>query len=261
MQPGLRAQPVLWPLQNFTGSICGLNAYAPVTLSYDTNQDNTGNGGGSCYISTDYSQAGLFQVTVGTVACCFCLSEARLALSNYTSLDFDVKWDNSSTVPLSFFNTNSGYNPGISIELDTGWASAPAISTVLIPDAATNGWAHVSAPIDQVGGDESFVGLYFLKLFPGCGPSSTAAFWLDNLELLGPTNVPVLSPSCKGSNFTVHFPAVQFATYTILKSTNLIKWTTLATNYPLGGAATNMTLSFTDTNAGGGPVYYRVRSP
>ena len=261
MPPALRAQPVIWPIQNFDGNSCGLTALSGVTLTYDQTQDNTGDGGGSCHISTDYSQGGLFQFTANNVACCFSFVNARLQLSNYTSVDFDVKWDNSSTVPLAFFNTNAGFAPGIAIALNTGGANAPVISTVIIPDAATNGWTHVSASIDQAVGNEVFPGLNFQKLFPAYGPSSTAAFWLDNLELLGPTNHPVLSPSSRGSNFTVSFPAIQFATYSVLKSGDLVHWTSLVTNYPPGGAMTNMTLSYTDTNASGGQAYYRIRSP
>jgi hypothetical protein len=265
MPPALRAQPVLWPIQTFTGNICGLSSSPPVILTYDPNQDNTGNGGGSCYISTGYSQPGLFQITADNVACCFCLVEANLPLSNYTSVDFDVKWDNSSTVPLSYFNTNYGNGTeGIVIGVGSpsfGAVSSICYSNIIIPDAATNGWVHITAPINQALTNIHFTGLGFSKMFPACGASSTAAFWLDNLELLGPTNLPVLSPSCKGSNFTVHFPAIQFATYTVLKSTDFVNWTTLATNYPPGGATTNMTLSFTDTNAGGGRAYYRLRSP
>jgi hypothetical protein len=259
--PALRAQPVRWPIQTFTGDVCGLSSQPPVTLAYDTNQDNTGDGGGSCRISTDYSQGGLFQFLANNVACCLCLVEVNLQLSNYTSVDFDVKWDNSSTVPLSYFNENEGFSPGLAIGLDTGEEPFPAISTVIIPDAATNGWVHISAAIDPALGNCNFLGLVFQKPFPACGPSSTAAFWLDNLQLLGPTNIPVLSPSCHGSNFTVYFPAVQFATYTVLKSTDLVNWTSLVTNYPPGGATTNMTLSYTDTNASGGQAYYRIRSP
>ncbi len=270
MPPALRAQPVHWPFQEFNGNICGLNSSPDVTLTYDPTQDDTGNGGGSCHISTDYSQGGLFQVTANNVDCCMCLVEALLPLTNYNSVDFDVKWDNSSTVPLSYFNTNFGSGTeGIVIGIGPNdYDIGPGIcySNVIIPDAATNGWVHVSMAIDQLAApNASFTGLHFTKMFPACGPStaaaSTAAFWLDNLQLLGPTNIPVLSPSCRGSNFTIYFSVIQNATYTVLKSTNFVNWTSLVTNYPPGGATTNMTLSYTDTNAGGSQAYYRIRSP
>src|SRR5271157_4037037 len=104
----LRAQPVLWHFQSFTGDICGLYSFPPVTLTYDPAQDDTGDGGGSCHISTDYSRGGVFQLTIGNVDCCYCALEANLQLSNFTSVEFDVKWDNASTVPLSYFNANYG---------------------------------------------------------------------------------------------------------------------------------------------------------
>jgi hypothetical protein len=234
-----------------------------VILAFDPTQDDTGNGGGSCHISTDYSQPGLFEFTVNNVSCCFCQLEVLLHLSNFTSVDFDVKWDNSSTVPLSYFNTNYGNGTeGIAIEANSiSYGVNICNGNVLIPDAATNGWVHVSAPINPALTNISFVALVFEKSFPAYGPSGTAAFWLANLQLTGPTNIPVVSPVCQGSNFTLSFPAVQFATYTVLKSPDLVDWTNLVTNYPPGGVATNMTLSFTDTNAGGGQAYYRIRSP
>ena len=103
----LRAQSLPngdWLLQTFDSNICGWLGLSGATLTFDPSQDNTGNGGGSCRVSTDFSKSGLFMVSALNIDCCFCDSDAILQTSNYVSLDFDVKWDNSSTVPLSYFN-------------------------------------------------------------------------------------------------------------------------------------------------------------
>jgi hypothetical protein len=262
----LRAQIVLWPYQNFDGNICGLTSSPAVTLAYDPTQDDTGDGGGSCHISTDYSQSGVFHVFANNVCCCYCYALVLLQLSNYNALEFDVKWDNSSTVPLSYFNTNfGGGSQGIGIGIgppDFFDFSSICYSNVIIPDAATNGWVHISAPINHAGTNTSFIGLVFQKSFPAYGVAGTAAFWLDNLQLVGPTFIfPVSPSSCKGGKFTLTFPAIQGATYTLFKSADLVNWTTLVTGYPPGGAASNASLSFTDTNANAGQAYYRIRSP
>jgi len=259
-----RAQISVWPIQDFDGNICGLTSLSGVTLTYDPTQDNTGDGGGSCHVSADYSGSGMFEFAVLNEACCFCDSDVRLELSNFDSVEFDVKWDNSSTVPLSYFNflTNSGTgSQGIGIEIDTGEANAPIISSAIIPDAATNGWVHISAAIDHSVGDYVFLALYFEKLCPAYGVSNTAAFWLDDLSIAGRPMVSAVTPSGAGGSFTLQATAIEGRTYTILKSTNLVNWTNLVTGYSAGGATTNFTLSFTDTNANGGQAYYRVRSP
>jgi hypothetical protein len=264
--PALRAQLVLWSDQSFDGNICGLNGSAAVTLAYDPTQDDTGDGGGSCRVSTDYSQSGMFQVFANNANCCGCNVLIALQLSNYNSIEFDVKWDNSSTVPLSYFNTNFGSgSQGIDIGVgppDFNAVSSICYSNVIIPDAATNGWVHISAPINHAGTNSSFIGLGFQKSFPAYGASGTAAFWLDNLNLVGPTLIfPVLPSACAGGDFTFNFPAIQGATYSVFKSADLVQWTNLVTGYPPGGAPTNATLSFTDTNAHGGQAYYRLGSP
>jgi hypothetical protein len=264
--PALRAQLILWPYQTFDGNICGLNSSPAVTLAYDPMQDDTGNGGGSCHLSTDYSQSGDFQVFANNVCCCGCDVLVGLQLSNYNAVEFDVKWDNSSTVPLSYFNTNfGGGSQGIGIGIgppDFDGFSSICQSNVIIPDAATNGWVHVSAPINHAGTNSSFIGLVFQKSFPAYGASNIAAFWLDNLELVGPTFIlPVSQSSYEGGQFTFHFPAIRSATYSVFKSEDFMDWTTLVTGFPPGGAVSNATLSFTDTNANTSQGYYRIRSP
>ena len=266
--PALRAQRVLWSFSSFDGNICGLTSSPWVTLSYDPTQDATGDSGGSCHISSDYSQGGVFEVNVDNVDCCFCALGAILQSSDFTSIEFDVKWDNSSSVPLSYFNSApNGGSPGMVIGTGPGYdISSFCCSNVVIPDAASNGWVHISAPLNPALPNVSFGGISFEKGFSAYNPGPPivpqyATFWLDNLALAGPAQVSLVSRSVAGGNFTFSFPAIRNATYTILKSADSLHWNTLATGYPPGGSPATGTLSFTDTNASAGQSYYRVRIP
>jgi hypothetical protein len=251
-----RAQVVGWPLQTFYGNICGWNSYANVTLSYDATQDNTGDGGGSCRVSTAYtgSGSGLFYVTVNNVSCCFCGLGATLDLTNFVSVDFDVKWDNSSTVSLSSFNNS--FRGGIPI----GVGSYTAIASFTVPAAATNGWAHVSAAINPAL-TNTFAGLALESPFADSS-AGNAAFWLDNVELVGrTTNFFAVTPvSASAGAFTVKWNSSPGYTYTVQRSSDMSGWTSLVRGYPVGGA-TGTSVSYTDTNAPPAHALYRVSSP
>jgi hypothetical protein len=249
-----RAQVRDWPLQAFDGNICGWLGYGGLALSYDPTQDNAGDGGGSCRFSTDFSGAGygLFQATANNVSCCDCALGVILGLTNYASVDFDVKWDNTSAVPLSYFNSSGGEGIQIFVEY-TQFAS------FVIPDAATNGWAHVSAAINPAA-TNSFPGITFSKTYMRDG-GTAAAFWLDNVRLVARTNSVAVSPvSFQGGNFSFQWNATLGSTYTVQRSTDLTGWTNLATGYPPGGA-TSSPISYTDFNSPPGHALYRVSSP
>jgi hypothetical protein len=68
------------------------------TLTFDPAQDNTGNGGGSCHAATDFSAVQLLMFA-GTWQ-----SNRVLSLSQYHSVEFDIKWDQTSTMSLADFN-------------------------------------------------------------------------------------------------------------------------------------------------------------
>jgi hypothetical protein len=256
----LRAQVIGWPLQNFTGSTCGWESLtANVTFSYDPTQDDTGNGGGSGRFTLDYggTNSNILDVSVNNVDCCYCDLEALLNTSNYVSLDFDVKWDGTSGVPLSYFNSDGG---GVQIYLGNGYSGIP-IASFTIPDAATNGWVHVSAPFFTNEGSNSFSGISLFKNYTGNG-DGTATFWLDNVSLVGrTTNHFTVSPvSTAGGVFTLKWNSVPNYTYSVQRTTDTVTWTNLVTAYPPGGA-TGTTTSYTDSNSPSGHALYRVSSP
>ena len=95
--------------------------------------------------------------------------------SEYTNIQFDIKWDTTSDITIDQFNdlatwpvdlTNSagqnvfqswaragylaGSTPGINIQLCGGPAGqrGPSIFITNVPAAAASGWAHVEVPIN-----------------------------------------------------------------------------------------------------------------
>jgi hypothetical protein len=254
-----RAQVTGWPLQNFTGNTCGWTALSGVSFSYDPTQDATGNGGGSARFDLDYggTNSTLLDVAANNISCCYCDLGIMLNTTNYQSVDFDVKWDGTSGVPLSYFNSDGG---GVQISLGTGYSGAQ-IANFTIPDAATNGWVHVSAPFFANAGNATFPGISFQKLYTGNG-GGLATFWLDNVRLVGrTTNFFTLSPvSTAGGVFTLKWNSMTNYTYTVQRTTDSVTWTSLVTGYPPGGATGTLT-SYTDSNSPPGHALYRVSSP
>ncbi|HUA67061.1 MAG TPA: hypothetical protein VMA13_00820, partial [Candidatus Saccharimonadales bacterium] len=250
-----------WLFQTFDSNICGWLGLSGATLPFDPSQDNTGNGGGSCRVSTDFSQSGVFMVSAANVDCCFCNIDAILETSNYVSLDFDVKWDNSSTVPLSYFNTNSA-SSGILVEAGTSaGGTIMCNSPIIISNAATNGWVHISAAISQLPFNVSFTSIIFETAYAGYGTGTVAAFWLDNVKLVGHTSRPIMSTvRSGGGDFTLSWTATYGTTYSVFKSTNMVNWTTLITGYPDGGAQ-NSPLSYTDSVVSDTLAFYRISTP
>lgn len=262
-----RAQTPDWLLQNFDGNICGWNSFnpTPVTLVFDPTQDNTGDGGGSCHVKIDWTQSGFYSISGSYEDCCACASELLLMLSNYASLDFDLKWDTSATVTPAQFNSNSG-SGSAGLSITTGYLFVtPTVcySNVFIPDSATNGWVHICAPINPTStyATNHSTGIDFVGVIPA-GGQGTAAFWLDNVKLTG-RKPPLMTPAmCRrsGSNFTMQWTANPGDVCTVLKSTDLIHWSALTNGYPAGGLTGN-TAAFTDTAATNLQSYYRIQDP
>ena len=262
------AQTPDWVLQTFDSGICSWKSSSPVTLAFDPSQDHTGNGGGSCGVSFDLSQGALFNLTATFENCCACAIVIHLPLTNYASVDFDVKWDNTSTFTLDQFNSNPvASSPGISIGAmnpNAAYVTSPTIcyGNVYIPNLATSGWAHVSAPINPASTNSinGGIGIYLAESF--AATSGTAAFWLDNVKLVGRRSPQLIPALChrSGNNFTLQWAANAGSTCTVLKSTDLLNWSILVTGYPTGGL-TNGTASYTDTIATNSQSFYRIRTP
>jgi hypothetical protein len=264
---GSFAQSTDFTLQTFDSNICGWNSRAPLTITFDPTQDDTGNGGGSCRVSFDLSQGGLFNLTGSFVSCCACALELWLKLGYVASVDFDVKWDNKSTATLTAFNSNLAMgSPGIALGVvgTNLMVTSPTLcyDNVFIPDAATNGWTHVSVPVNAdspyaLGGGS---GLYLEEEFAPNG-TGTAAFWLDNVKLVfrtAPQLVPALS-YFQSNSFTLQWTIDPSYTCSVLTSPDLFHWTTLTSGCPVS-TITGIG-SYTDTHATNSRAYYRVSTP
>jgi len=186
-------------LNTFDGAANGWGtAWGNATAVYDPNEDNTGNGGGSVYISADYA---LDQNTMTIFANeppngAWYFPGPTFNLSDYQSVEFDIKWDTTKTVSIADFNSVPlGGDGGILL-----WATdspdfsiRPQLGTVNVPEAAASGWVHVSFPIDPaISGIDPAVGIVFKKWISGgqLEAGGTYGFWIDNLVLKGSDGPP-----------------------------------------------------------------------
>ncbi len=167
-------------LQTFDSNIDNWYGYVS-TLTYDGTQDNTGNGGGSCYAANS-NQFVLFVGTYGSSSGGTWGTHVLLNLSDYKQAEFDVKWDNQSSITLADFNQPPAGEAVINIySYKTNNTPSGLVGSFSIPAAATNGWVHVIVPISQTATDmDPSQGLWFQKWI---GLGGTANFWLDNVRL------------------------------------------------------------------------------
>jgi len=144
--------------------------------------------------------------------------------SSYQTLQFDIKWDTNSVLTIPQFNNPStvpanllqswapyGYLSGSIQGLEVDFAYQGNGSTTFlidtnIPTAASNGWVHISIPINPaLPNIDPSVGIMFKKWLNQNwgmmdGSTATANFWVDNVILVGtaaPPPPPKLSPPVK----------------------------------------------------------------
>ena len=189
-------------LQTFDGNIDNWFGLTPTTLAYDGTEDNTHNGGGSCQVATSGNQV-LFIGTYGPSSS-GTWGTNRINISAYRQVEFDVKWDNHSSISLADFNQPPAGERVINIYSCTPSSSFSGLAgSFSIPPAATNGWVHVVVPISWTATDlDPSLGLWFEKWI---GENVMANFWLDNVQLTPwpcslPPPVLSLSPAGEGLN-------------------------------------------------------------
>ena len=136
---GFAAEDILWTWD--TPDLLGSwgTAWGQAQTIQDPWEDNTGNNGGSLYISTDYRgplpEENRNVITVmGNHGPWLWNGEVRINLVEYERLEFDIKWDTASaTLTLEQFNTAGGDN-GLVL-----WsASIPKAVPALIPPSSTS---------------------------------------------------------------------------------------------------------------------------
>src|SRR6478752_4084476 len=186
-------------LNTFDAAIngCG-NAWGGAAGSFDAAQDNTGNAGGALYITSDYAAD---QNTL-TYFCneppngAWNFGGPTFNMSDYTSVEFDIKWDTTKTISIADFNAPpQGGEGGIVIWVTDapGFNVRPTLGSVAVPAGAATGWAHVSLTIDpSITGINPSVGIVFKKWIAAAQRTAggTFGFWVDNVILKGSAAPP-----------------------------------------------------------------------
>ncbi|HEU5070946.1 MAG TPA: hypothetical protein VFV96_11125 [Verrucomicrobiae bacterium] len=246
--------------------------YGTGTAGWDAAEDATGNGGGSLYIQTTWG-GGDTPLTEYV-----CLPGNNLwwqgagtyNLSEYKSIQFDLKWDTNSDVTIAQWNDPStfpngslgGSIPGLEIDAAAGDGSVTAVVTTNIPAAAASGWVHMTIPINptQSGIDPS-VGIMFKKWLNNNSSitgTHTANFWVDNVILegtAGPPPPPTVKPLARAVQGLNVFASTQGNSYydrqeIMSRQTSGLSWIGNAT------AGNPVTYSFTVTNFPTDPATY-----
>lgn len=173
-------------------------AWGNATATFDAAQDNTGNGGGSAYIIGDFA---LDQNTLtmffnqppnGT----WWFPGPAFNLSDYASVDFDIKWDTTKTLSIADFNAPPAGGEGGIVIWGTdspGFTVRPTLGSIQVPAAAGSGWARVSLPINPaISGIDPSVGIVFKKWIQAAqlALGGTYGFWVDNVTLKGTDGPP-----------------------------------------------------------------------
>ncbi len=200
------ADDVLWTWDTAGALGSWGKAWGQAEVVQDALEDNTGNGGGAMYISTDYAGSPPDDnrnvvVVMGNHGGWLWNSEVQVDLVEYASLSFDIKWDPTSTVTLESFNTAGGDN-GLVVwsarhnGADWEWVQ---FGSFLVPAEAATGWANVTIPIDPTTANlDRSTGVVFKKWVPQdvANAGGVAAFWIDNVKLTanaGPVAPPTMA--------------------------------------------------------------------
>lgn len=200
------ADDVLWTWDTPDALGSWGTAWGQAQTSQDPTQDNTGNGGGSVHVISDFANPANPDdnqnvITVmGNHGGWLWNGDVRVDLTEFDSLEFDLKWDTANaTVPISDFNTTGGDNglAVLSARYDTDWRWHVTLAHVLIPEEAADAWVHISVPIDPITPDlDRSAGLMFKKWVPKevADAGGVAAFWIDNVHLIA-SDVPIPPPT------------------------------------------------------------------
>lgn len=171
-------------------------AWGSAAPTFDPGQDSNGNGGGAAYITGDFS---VDQNTLTVYGCnegnpWWGATGANFNMSDYKSVEFDIKWDASAGMSIEEFNSPStgGSEGGIVVwAVDYPGANKwPTLGSISVPAAAADGWVHISVPIDPtVAGIDPSKGIVIKKWVTeaqkNVAASQPYAFWVDNVYLKG----------------------------------------------------------------------------
>jgi len=151
---------------------------------------------------------------------------ASFDASVYTEFQFDLKWDNTSTLTPQQFNygTNwqtalfnasdswapqnymqqGGWTTGVELDLIGPGNSDVYMANLVVPAAATVGWTTITVPIPtaSAGAIGSVNGIMFKKwagnnTWSINARTDTGSFWIDNIVFIGNTT-PIPNPTVVG---------------------------------------------------------------
>ena len=227
---GLLAQTADITMNTFDSALSGVGVeWGTGVVTWDA----TGNPGGSALI--DVAFAGSSDTPASDY---FCFNGGNpwyqpfsVNAALYSSVDFDIKYDNTSDVTIPQFNdlstwdttmTNkngtfimqswagSGYLNGSLGGLDMNYCGsynqmAPSFASTNIPAAAAGGWTHVSLPINisqaNIGSVDGIVFHKWINQSWGILNTAHGRFWVDNIVFKGTALPPppptMVSPAMK----------------------------------------------------------------
>src|SRR5665213_1466163 len=259
--------------------------YGTSTVTWDGTEDNTGNGGGSAHVMSTWgadqgNPDSPYEVYLGSPSDQLYYIPSPVALSQYLNVQFDFKWDNSSTMTLDEFNNlslvptndllpNTQLNAAGQLEIDAAQNGSSAfLGSTAIPDAATNGWVHFSFNINptEIGLDGSMGILLrpanYFSTSADLTNDLTASFWIDNVFLKGtaaPPPPPTLSitKATPGLNFVQGSISGQFDRQGIITANGANS----TANYSWVGVATPshpVTYAFTISQYAAPDLYHHI---
>jgi hypothetical protein len=174
---------------------CLTNWYGgPVSFSWSTNDAGGNTNSGSLYIVADLStvndNGNVAELAFDTNWIPYSTDTNFIDGSHYTNVECDVMWDSSnSTIDLTNFN-RFGDVTGLPIGLMTnpGGAAQEAFGSAAgaVPNAASNGWVHMSFALNPATpGIIQTIGLFFKKYNNASAPGGIANYWIDNVTFNG----------------------------------------------------------------------------
>lgn len=162
----------------------------PITNDVTRPDPNGGPGAGSLEVQTAFTNTNATQdVIFGTFDNLYGYDfTTEINLANFSTLSFDIYVGTNNTP-----NTDGNFGT-ISAGVVTSVPNPPnnnndtyegfSAGTVTIPAAASNGWVHLSVPVDNTIANITFVGAIAFDINSYNGyPTNTFTFWLGNVVL------------------------------------------------------------------------------
>ena len=211
-----------------TGGVTLTHLYDDGSISWDGTHDDTGNGGGSAFLSANLNSGECCGKPLLEAICFnydnpYYNGNGTIDFSTLSAIQFDVLWDPTSSITPDQFNTltnwplallpswntdpnylvdvGNNFTTGIELDFTTGAGDLNYLGKFFIPDSATNTWKTITVPItDSTPGLSGAVGVGFQKYISTLWPiqgNVRASFWVDNLVLISnvvPVPPPTLNP-------------------------------------------------------------------